>query len=130
MDKLWTKEEKLKYLEKLEHTGNVEWENITPDKNNTWLTGGLENDFDNFIAIGNQDAKAAAVQNQQVVFKLFSLGVNTSRDSWVINHNVKILESNIIKTVETYNEQVVKWRNRDQSCTNANIDDFIIYDDI
>ena len=127
MDELWTKEEKLKYLEKLEHTGNVEWENITPDKNNTWLTGGLENDFDNFIAIGNQDAKAAAVQNQQVVFKLFSLGVNTSRDSWVINHNVKILESNIIKTIEAYNEQVIKWIHQDKSCSNT--DDFIIYDD-
>jgi predicted helicase len=34
MDEFWTKEEKLKYLEKLEHTGNVEWEKITPDKNN------------------------------------------------------------------------------------------------
>lgn len=129
MDEFWTKEEKLKYLEKLEHTGNVEWEEITPDKNNNWLTEGLENDFDNFIAIGNQDAKAAINQNQEVVFKLFSLGVNTSRDSWVINHDTKILEPNIIKTVETYNEQVIKWANRDQSCTNANIDDFIIYDD-
>ena len=129
MDEFWTKEEKLKYLEKLEHTGNVEWEKITPDKNNNWLTEGLENDFDNFIVIGNREAKAAAVQNQKVLFKLFSLGVNTSRDSWVINHDTKILESNIIKTVETYNEQVIKWKNRDQSCTNANIDDFIIYDD-
>lgn len=128
MDEFWTKEEKLKYLENL-NWYDVEWQEIKPDKNNNWLTDGLEDDFDNFIAIGNREAKAAAEQNQTVVFKLFSLGVNTSRDSWVINHDTKILESNIIKTVETYNEQVIKWTNQDQFCINANIDNIIIYDD-
>jgi len=128
MDEFWTKEEKLKYLENL-NWYDVDWQEIKPDKNNNWLTDGLEDDFDNFIAIGNREAKAAAEQNQTVVFKLFSLGVNTSRDSWVINHDTKILESNIIKTVETYNEEVIKWINQDQFSINANIDNIIIYDD-
>ena len=33
IDDTWTKEQKLAYLEKLQHTGNVEWQQITPDKN-------------------------------------------------------------------------------------------------
>jgi len=32
MDEFWRKEEKLDYLEKLQHIGNVEWEDIQPDK--------------------------------------------------------------------------------------------------
>lgn len=126
MDEFWTKEEKLKYLENL-NWYDVEWQKIKPDKNNNWLTDGLENDFDNFMEIGNQNAKAAVNQNQEVVFKLFSLGVSTNRDVWVLNYDLKVLEKNIENIIENYNEQVTKLKKHINS--GINIDDFIIYDD-
>ncbi|AHJ29774.1 helicase [Nodularia spumigena CS-584] len=127
IDELWRKEEKLAYLEKLQHTGDVEWQEIKPDKNHNWLTEGLEDEFEHFIAIGNREAKSAAIQNQKVVFKLFSLGVSTNRDVWVTNYSIKILESNIKNTITNYNEQVIKLKNSETSV--VNVDEFITYDD-
>lgn len=126
MDEFWTKEEKLKYLENL-NWYDVDWQPITPDKNNNWLTDGLEDDFDKFIEIGNQNAKAAVNKNQEVVFKLFSLGVSTNRDFWVLNYDLKVVEKNIENIIENYNEQVTKLKKHINS--GINIDDFIIYDD-
>ena len=79
MDEFWRKEEKLDYLEKLQHIGNVEWEDIKPDKKHTWLTGELEDDFDNFITIGNKFTKEGL--EESAIFINYSIGVQTSRDS-------------------------------------------------
>ena len=35
------------------------------------------------------------------------------------------MQSNIIKTIEAYNEQVIKWIHQDKSCSNT--DDFIAF---
>ncbi len=50
MDEFWRKEEKLDYLEQLQHIGNVEWQDIKPDKKQNLLTGKLEDNFGDFIA--------------------------------------------------------------------------------
>jgi len=78
MDEFWRKEEKLDYLGKLEHIGNVEWEEIKPDKNHTWLTEGLEDDFETFIALGSKETKSTKGEVSDCIFKLFSNGVKTN----------------------------------------------------
>jgi len=128
MDEVWRKEQKLDCLEKLESVQDVNWQEIEPDAKYTWLTEDLESDFETFISIGNRNAKAAFDENQEVIFKLFSLGVSTNRDIWVRNFDADILESSIRKTIEMYNEQVNKWLNREDKC--ANVDDFVVYDDV
>ena len=57
VDDSWTKQAKLGHLEKLVHIGNVKWQEITPDAKHTWLTDGLEDEFDTFIPIGNKETK-------------------------------------------------------------------------
>ncbi|MDB9374163.1 type ISP restriction/modification enzyme [Nodularia sphaerocarpa] len=127
MGEFLTKKEKLAYLEKLQHTGDVEWQEITPDKNHNWLTEGLEDEFENYLSLGNREAKSAAIQNQKVVFKLFSLGVSTNRDKWAYNFNIHELTANIQRMISTYNEQVRKWQDRHDK--SVNIDNFLVYDD-
>ena len=58
-DEFWRKEDKYNHLNSKLHYQNVEWEQMTPDKRNTWLTEGLHAEFDTFIPMGNKEMKAA-----------------------------------------------------------------------
>jgi predicted helicase len=109
MDEFWRKEEKFDYLEKVQHIGNVEWEDIKPDKKHTWLTGELEDDFGDFIAIGNKSTKEGL--DESAIFINYSIGVQTSRDSWAYNFTKNTLIKNIQAFINTYNEQTYLMNN-------------------
>ncbi|MGD1713705.1 type ISP restriction/modification enzyme [Dapis sp. BLCC M172] len=127
VDEFWRKEEKYAYLEKCQHLGGVDWQEIKPDKKNTWLTAGLQADFETFIPMGTKETKAAKGKVTDTIFKLFSNGVNTSRDVWAYNFNPDELAANIQETIATYNEQVRKWQHRQDK--SVKVDDFVTYDD-
>ncbi|QJB28153.1 type ISP restriction/modification enzyme [Limnospira fusiformis] len=123
----WRKQEKYDYLEKCQHLGGVDWEEIKPDKKHTWLTAGLHADFETFIPMGTKETKAAKGDATGAIFKLFSLGVNTNRDVWAYNFNPDELAANIQRMIATYNEQTRKWH--DCQDPSVNLDDFVISDD-
>ena len=126
MDELWRKEQKLSCLEKVESLQDVDWQEIQPDKKNNWLTAGLENDFEGFIALGSKETKATKGDVNNCLFKVYSLGVSTNRDTWVRNFSYKDLIVNVQRMIYTYNEQLIKWQQKsDLSCS---IDDFVSYD--
>ena len=127
MGESWRKEKKLIELEKLGKISNVNWQEITPNKKYTWLNEGSESDFECHIAIASREAKASSEDGQEVIFKLFSLGVSTNRDTWVYNFDSETLKNNVKLTIEFYNEQVNKLKDRKN--TAQNIDDFVSYDD-
>ena len=106
------------------HVGNVPWEEITPNARHTWLTEGIRDDFETFIPMGSKAAKKG--QTQKVLFRTYSLGVNTTRDAWVCNFNQKSLATNVAHTIDAYNLQVLKWER--QTDPNVNVDDFVVYD--
>ena len=64
---------------------------------------------------------------EDVIFKTYSSGVNTSRDAWVYNFNQNILTENLKRMIDFYNDQVFKWEQREER--DANVDDFVVYDD-
>ncbi|MGL6283921.1 MAG: type ISP restriction/modification enzyme, partial [Microcoleaceae cyanobacterium] len=105
----------------------IKWQKIKPDQKFNWLTEGLDNDFADFLAMGSKDAKSSKLENSDVVFKLYSNGVNTSRDAWAYNFNPENLRKNIQKMITNYNQEVIRWSRR----TNKDIilDDFVIYDE-
>jgi predicted helicase len=125
VDDDWTKREKLGYLEKLEHIGNVEWDEITPDQKHTWLTEGLEDDFDTFIPIGNKETKDDS--NDSAIFSNYGRGLESTRDSWVYNYNLETLTSNISAFINTYNQEVYKWQHERK--VGDSVDSFVLYDD-
>ena len=124
VDKFWRKEDKYNHLNSNLHYQNVEWEQMTPDKRNTWLTEGLHAEFDTFIPMGNKEMKAAKGAAMGVIFKTYSLGVSTNRDAWVYNFNRNVLTENISKMIQTYNAEVARWGQRTDQ--NANLDDFVV----
>ena len=107
VDEFWRKEDKYDYLNSKQHYQHVEWERMTPDKRNTWLTEGLHAEFDTFIPIGRKETKGLKVQ-EGVIFKIYSLGVVTNRDNWVYNFNLnRLATKNMSGMIENYNAEVL-----------------------
>ena len=88
-DDLWNKKQKFDFLNDRQHIDNVEWQTINPDERHTWLTKGLQTEFETFIPMGSKKAKATKAETEGVIFKTFSGGVKTNRDAWAYNFNPK-----------------------------------------
>ena len=126
-DDLWNKTQKFDFLNERQHTGNIAWKMIQPDKQYTWLTEGLHAEFDTFIPIGTKEAKTGRSAAVDVIFKTYSAGVKTNRDAWVYNFNRDTLAENIQKMIDTYNTEVDRWKRRENQL--ENVSDFVVYDD-
>ena len=127
IDERWNKEQKFNFLKESKHIGNIVWQTIQPDVRYTWLTEGLRAEFETFTPMGSQEAKASKSEAADVIFKTYSLGINTNRDAWAYNFSQNTLADNMNRMIETYNEQVFKWQHRENR--DANVDDFVVYDD-
>ena len=126
-DDLWNKKQKFDFLIEHEHTGNITWQTIEPNKQYTWLTEGLHTEFNTFIPIGTKKTKAVKGTAVNVIFKTYSNGVKTNRDAWVYNFNRKALADNIQRMIGIYNAEVDRWKRQEDH--RVNVSDFVIYDD-
>lgn len=124
VDEFWRKEQKYDFLDEKTHRGNLDWEEIKPDVNYTWLTKGLVSEFETLLKMGNRETKARAGEN--ALFETFSNGVKTNRDVWAYNFSQRVVSENVQRLIETYNEQVFKWN---RLAKKSNVDDFVMYDD-
>ena len=112
------------FLEESQHFGNLVWQELTPDKRYTWLTSGLQSDFDTFVPIGSKEAKLG--RSKEAIFRTYSNGVQTNRDAWVRNFNKDALTKNMKAMIEFYNSQASKWEQRIERT--QNIDAFVSTD--
>ena len=102
---------------------NVPINQATIDTKHTWLTEGLRGEFETFIPMGTMEAKRASGETVDVIFKIYSRGIVTSRDAWAYNFNRNILTENMSEIIDTYNGLVLVWGR--QAEQNANVDDFV-----
>ena len=123
-----TREEKFNLIENAGSVNRLNWKELTPDKNHTWLTEGLHAEFETFIPMGTKKAKATRGEAKEVIFKTYSNGVKTNRDAWAYNFNRNVLTKNMSGMIDVYNEQGFKWEHREDR--NANVDDFVISDEV
>ena len=126
-DEGWNKEQKFDFLRESKHIGNIAWQTIEPDARYTWLTEGLQPEFEDFVPIGTKEAKATKGEAVDVIFKTYSLGINTSRDAWARNFNRNALTENIEQMIGTYNAEVDRWKR--EGDRTENLDDFVLSDD-
>jgi predicted helicase len=78
----WRKEQKLAYLREATALANVEWRELQPNAQYTWLTEKLRPEFDTdaFLPMGSDGADPSKAH---AVFGRHSGGVKTNRDTWV-----------------------------------------------
>ena len=130
----WRKEDKLQYLVRnVELLGRwnalntVEWDELTPDERHTWLIPEHAGEFENFLMMGSKETKASRGLDAEAIFKLYSGGVKTNRDTVVFDFNQNELKVRIAQFIEDYNYEVDRYRRAGKP---SNIDDFVNYQKI
>jgi predicted helicase len=126
-DEYWNKQQKFDFLNNKESIVNIIFKDIYPDSQHNWLTVGIDKSFDSFIPIGTKEAKASHNIDAQTIFKTYSLGVNTARDSTVYNFNIQTLGKCVNQFVEDYNTEVYRFQQKGKP---EDIDNFVNYDRI
>ena len=77
---------------------------IIPDSKFNWLDQSYS-DFEELMPLANRETKLAkSASDEQAVFKLSALGVNTARDEWVYDFNSHHLRDKALFFADTYNE--------------------------
>jgi predicted helicase len=115
-DPLETAEDKLNFLSSA-NLSSIEFDDIRPNSHQDWINL-TENDFDTFLPIANKETKQARRPSQHTaIFKLFSLGVSTNRDDWIIDFGPKQLSKKMTFFINHYKsilgsnsaDEVIKW---------------------
>ena len=118
-----SREEKLATIKKYGSVDNMPWETLTPNEHGDWLN--QRNDvFGTFISIGDKTDKNCFFNSG-----LYCRGLETSRDAWVYNSSRDILNFNIIKTINFFNEQSSLFVKAKSIKPDLRVEDFVIYND-
>ncbi len=119
----WIKERKYSFLEHAVDLNGVKWKKLIPDDKGNWLTNETDEEFNRFLPIGSKAAKAGT--GLPTIFRTYSLGVSTNRDSVVYDFDKKHLIKRIEQFIEDYNAELFRWK---KSGRKANLDDFLHID--
>ncbi len=119
---MWRKQEKYAFL-KERRIDTVEWQAMRPDNRYTWRTEGLDDEFDSLIALGSKQAKSTSTVEMETIFRTYSGGVKTNRDTWAYDFSRNGLVRKMNRFIEVYNSEVDHWRRRDDHA--INVDDFV-----
>ena len=103
---LWTKAEKLAFIASNNNIPTIEWTEMQPDLDNSWLTEGMFSEFKQFLPVGSKETKGT---NTGSLFSMYSLGVVTSRDEWAYDFSRTNLEAKLKKFIHNYNSEVFRW---------------------
>jgi predicted helicase len=77
---------------------------VKPNARGDWINQADDTIWTRLLPVGDQATKAApGVSRDRAIFKLFSLGVVTSRDDWAWNKNKDQLTQRIKYTIDIYN---------------------------
>lgn len=123
----WRKEEKLEWLLKAGNISGVQWKSISPNSRQDWITIEHEDDFRRMLLLGDKESKSAKTSDVESVFKIYSLGVNTARDSVVFDFDHKSMAKRVKQFIEDYNSEVDRFR---RSENKLDLDNFVKYDKI
>jgi predicted helicase len=102
IDDFWRKDQKLQWLNE-NPLKIIPFEIIRPDRNNNWINI-ADNDFERLLLLCSKNAKLGC--GNETLFELFSLGVSTNRDEWVLDLSKKNLVQKMIFFIEKYNQQI------------------------
>jgi predicted helicase len=101
-----TRKEKFDWISGLKSFDDIVFERITPDKNNNWINLS-DNDFETLIPVIDK-------KENKTLFNEFSNGINTARDQWVYDFDLKNLKKKVQFFETTFNNatesnSLIKW---------------------
>lgn len=95
-----TQTEKLHIVSDFASMGGIPWKTIKPNASHDWVNQRTP-EFQKFLPIGEK-----GVDGDAVIFSLYSMGVVSARDAWVVNSSRQIVTSNMEAMTAFYNAQV------------------------
>jgi predicted helicase len=120
----WRKESKLLFLTEKKNISNIDWQELFPDSQFTWITEGIKQEFAAFLPLGAKDAQGFDEINISYIMKTCLVGINTSRDNVVYNFNRVSLMTEMHQFIEAYNTEVFRWLSGGKS---QDVDQFVHY---
>lgn len=92
---------------------DLPFRHIIPDDEHNWLNQ-PETAWDDLLPIGTKMTKGARSRyNGDAIFRLFTLGVSTNRDEWVLDHSVEVLKRKIEFFIERFALQAAQLETSD-----------------
>lgn len=91
-----TREEKLERIDSLGSIEDVPWTALQPNPDGDWAEQ-RDPKFASFVAMGTKDSA-----DREAIFGLYTLGVVTNRDPWVINSSKAALGDNVRRLIKQY----------------------------
>jgi predicted helicase len=129
----WRKEEKYRYLDEAKSAAGVKWEKLKPNARHDWLTNDNDQEFSGFVPVGSKDAKSHGGSAGGTVFRTYSLGVSTNRDSTVHDFDAAKLAIRCEQFAEDYNAELERWKRKakppkDPKALALYVDNFVSYE--
>nr|WP_207229496.1 type ISP restriction/modification enzyme [Ktedonosporobacter rubrisoli] len=127
----WSKTAKFQFLSEKSDISGIEWLNLQPDEKHNWLTEGMHSEFSSSLPLGSKEVKAAKAQVSSSsefgpIFKVYSPGIQTNRDSWMYDFDSGRLAEKANSMIDTYNAELSRWQ---RAGFPKNIDDFVLSDE-
>lgn len=109
---LETAEEKLGFLSN-QVMRDLRFDKVQPDKSNNWINL-ASNDFETLMPLASKETKAAkTAAGERAIFKLYSLGVSTNRDEWMVAHEKGELIAKAQYFLSVYDRHLIATQNYD-----------------
>jgi predicted helicase len=129
----WRREQKYEFLRKAGSVAGVKWRRLKPDGRHNWLTNRGDGDYAGFIPIGSKEVKANGNSGLPTIFRTYSLGVSTNRDSVVYGFDADRLAKRVERFADDYNAELDRWRKKanppkDRKQLAQYVDDFVSYE--
>ncbi len=96
-----SREQKLNCIKSFRDMTSTDWEELQMDEHGDWLNH-RDPGFAQFIPLGDKECKGD--RNAQAVFTIFSNGLKTQRDPWCYQYSRSMLEKNMRKSIDFFNE--------------------------
>jgi predicted helicase len=119
------RKEKFDFLNTKIDVGGIKWKTLKPDDRHDWFPNPTDAEFESFLPIGSKDAKAG--MSLPTVFRTYSLGVSTNRDSVVYDFDAERLEKRIEEFADNYNAELHRWKKKGRP---DDVDNFVNYEKI
>ena len=94
-----SREEKLKIVSDFKEVDQIPWTKLSPNPSGDWINQRDES-FIKFLPLGDKGTKGAEGPS---IFRTFTNGVVTNRDSWTYNFSKLRLAENIERMIKNYN---------------------------
>ncbi len=90
----------------------IDFTHIIPDNHHNWIHL-VDNDFDELVPVIDKQTKLTQhIQDEEAVFKLFSLGIVTNRDDWVYDFSKQMLCKKMKFFFSQYHSERIKNKDR------------------